>query len=151
MRTYNALQLYLNQLIEYAEIEFNFTVNVNSNATYYYPDEQLITIHHAQLLPRKCCSVLHELGHCKQAAHEFEKINTSIGRKALIIQQEISAWDEGWNIHNTFKRFHNASTMKFIDDMYWKEAASCINTYIDAVTKYTPEELQCISTSYMRD
>lgn len=131
-------------LAEYAEAAFSFTINYQSNATYYYPDEQLITIHHGQSAIQKCISALHELGHCAQKESRLSEIKTKSGFQSFIVAQEISAWEEGWNIYQSL----NVSIPE-LEDVYWKTAAECIASYIQHVTRYSKTQLADVATSYL--
>lgn len=139
------LQNFQIQLAEYAEAEFSFSINYQSNATYYYPDECLITIHHGQSDVQKCISALHELGHCKQSESKLSQVATKAGYQSFIVAQEISAWEEGWTIYQSFN-----ITIPELEKQYWKTAAECIASYILETTRYTKTQLTEIATSYLQ-
>jgi hypothetical protein len=81
------------------------TVNLNSNAFGYYEEEQLITTPtKAQGTIGMIVGLLHEAGHTKQQQSTFLPLRKSKKRdKAIVTEQEYTAWVEGWSIANQLK------------------------------------------------
>ena len=133
-------------LLEYAEAAFAITMNYNSNVTACYYDQKKITIHHAQSDVQKCISALHELGHAKQCNSQFTHLTCKAGYQALIVAQEISAWEEGWNIYNAM----NLSCPS-LESKYWNTAGKCVAVYIRHVAKCSKPHLAYLSTAYVKE
>ena len=89
----------LSQIVNYLETR-GFTVKLNSNTFGYYEEEQLITAPtRAQGTINLIIGLLHEAGHAEQSASSFANLRKSIKRdKAIIAEQEYTAWFHGWSI-----------------------------------------------------
>jgi len=89
----------LTQIVNYLETR-GFTVKLNSNTFGYYEEEQLITAPtRAQGTIGLIIGLLHEAGHTEQSASSFADLRKSFKRdKAIIAEQEYTAWFHGWSI-----------------------------------------------------
>jgi len=114
----------LSKIVNYLETR-GFTVKLNSNTFGYYEEEQLITAPtRAQGTVNMIIGLLHEAGHTEQSASSFSQLRKSIKRdKAIIAEQEYTAWYYGWQIaeelHITTKELQTQYRKSWL--LYWTQ------------------------------
>jgi hypothetical protein len=114
----------LSKIVNYLETR-GFTVKLNSNTFGYYEEEQLITAPtRAQGTVNMIIGLLHEAGHTEQSASSFSQLRKSIKRdKAIIAEQEYTAWYHGWQIaeelHITTKELQTQYRKSWL--LYWTQ------------------------------
>ena len=125
------------------------TVNLNSNAFGYYEEEQLITTPtKAQGTIGMIVGLLHEAGHDKQQQSTFLPLRKSKKRdKAIVTEQEYTAWVEGWSIASQLKIAHEELYITYRKSwlLYWTQ-------YIERLYKVDDAgQLNHIIDSYLAD
>ena len=123
-----------------------YSVNLRSNSFAVIEEEQLVTAPHNASGANLICSLLHEAGHTVQPRSQFNDLRKSIKRdKAIIIEQEYSAWVYGWTIAEelyidtpVLNAAYKQSWLK-----YWTQ-------YIEYITKdWSREEIHHLAESYI--
>jgi hypothetical protein len=107
------------------------TVKLNSNEfTYSSEDDHISCASKSQGSYEYICGLLHEVGHSRQLNSHFHGMKKSINRnRAIILEQEFSAWYNGWEIATELK-INN----KQLWSVYQKEWLKYWNHYIDLAT-----------------
>lgn len=76
-----------------------YTVNLRSTSFGVIEEEQLVTAPHNASGVNLICSLLHEAGHIVQNKSNFSQLRNTIKRnKAIILEQEYTAWSDGYKI-----------------------------------------------------
>jgi hypothetical protein len=121
------------------------TVNLNSNSFGYYEEEQLITTPtKAQGTIGMIVGLLHEAGHTVQLQSTFLPLRKSKKRdKAIVTEQEYTAWVEGWTIamklkiaheelYTTYRKSWLLYWSQYIERLYKVDDACMLNHIIDS-------------------
>lgn len=125
----------INKVVKYINA-LGVEVNLNSRAWYFDREEEVICGAKNSNELITLCSLLHEAGHIVQTQSTFECFkSTTLRNKAIILEQEYTAWKEGWSIAESL----NITDSSF-KRVYRKLWMSCWMSYVTRLTQPDSKE-----------